>query len=283
VIRLFVSPHLDDVALSCGGHLLRAQAGGERSVVATVFTAGEPGYEARRREDERTLASVGAEVVHLGFPDAPYRPGLRLSYTSLALASELDPRLVDEVAAALARLARDLRAGELWLPLGVGRHIDHRTVFATHARLAGDLVFYEDRPYAFSRELLALRLREIGAPDPPPPPSAEALAISFATLPFLRAYVPTDAERAAAVATHAAQANAAGPGLSLVEEIATFSEGDLAAVAALVAGYGTQAPDLFGAGDAGTVAAAYRQASRSLAAAPLAERRFRLRQFRSPV
>ena len=92
---LYLSPHLDDAALSCGGTIHQQVAGGDRVVVITVF-AGSPrtlvssslidelharwgvGSDPpahRRREDLAALAQLGAEPIHLAHTDSIYRVG----------------------------------------------------------------------------------------------------------------------------------------------------------------------------------------------------------------
>ena len=53
----------------------------------------------------------------------------------------------------------------LYLPLGVGSHIDHRMVFAAGATLVPNcpLYFYEDQPYAMVRQSVHLRFQKIQA------------------------------------------------------------------------------------------------------------------------
>ena len=41
-VHLFVSPHLDDVALSCGGYVRYLTRAGELVIVLTVFSADPP-------------------------------------------------------------------------------------------------------------------------------------------------------------------------------------------------------------------------------------------------
>ena len=90
---LFLSAHLDDAVLSCGG-LMATLAGDLPMTVATVFTAaGSPPhtraasaflrqcgaddagrlFEARRQEDTDVLDGLGVEHRHLGVPDALFR------------------------------------------------------------------------------------------------------------------------------------------------------------------------------------------------------------------
>ncbi|MEJ7727615.1 MAG: PIG-L family deacetylase [Polyangiaceae bacterium] len=165
---LYVSPHLDDAALSCAGALVTRSAAGEHVVVVSVFTEGQParGYARRRAEDGAVLRAHGLEAVHLGFADAPTRLGVAPSFRSLLLGPPAAPGLVAEVAASLAALQGRLAPSEVWLPLAVGGHVDHRATFAAGMRSAGALRFYEERPYAFSPVLRRLRAMEILGTSP---------------------------------------------------------------------------------------------------------------------
>ena len=94
VRALFVSPHLDDVAFSCGGTFAALAAAGHECVLLTVFTQSVPDptgfalacqldkglppdvdYMAlRRAEDHQAARRLGAaEVIHLDLPEAPHR------------------------------------------------------------------------------------------------------------------------------------------------------------------------------------------------------------------
>lgn len=135
---VFVSPHLDDVALSCAAKLLHAE---RRCVVMSVFTEGK-GYAKRRREDRDALASIGVEAVHLGLRDAPFRLGCGFD--------EVVQSPSDEDVEAVREALRIDGAHEVWFPAGVGGHVDHLAV----ARAAPEGArFYLERPYAFGEQL----------------------------------------------------------------------------------------------------------------------------------
>ena len=91
---IFISPHLDDAVLSCGGGIARLTGLDERVTVVTVFTgdqspgeplsklavrshaswaAGDQPFAARRAEDLEALGRLGATAEHLGLLDAIYR------------------------------------------------------------------------------------------------------------------------------------------------------------------------------------------------------------------
>src|SRR5436305_1492700 len=92
--HIFVEPHFDDVALSCGGSVVAFAARGEPVLVVTLF-AGNPGATAdvtefaagqharwggaadpiaeRELEQRAALARLGADWLPLEFFDAIYR------------------------------------------------------------------------------------------------------------------------------------------------------------------------------------------------------------------
>ena len=186
-MHVFISPHPDDAALSCGGRIARLRDRGELVAIVTVFSgAGAPGtavsgYQraalgirgaaadadeifrdgstiaaARRAEDARYAGFVGAAITWLDLPDAVYR-GYESDAQLLSdpLPDERPP--VDVLRRALGTLgdlAQAAGAGErvqVHAPLGVGGHVDH--VLCRDAAIAllpryPDLFLYEDVPYA---------------------------------------------------------------------------------------------------------------------------------------
>jgi LmbE family N-acetylglucosaminyl deacetylase len=152
---LYVSPHFDDAALSCAGGLLARSRRGERVVVCSVFTRGAA-FAVRAAEDAAALSYAQAEGIDLGLTDAPEREGFPASFRVLTEAP-LRPELVAEVARLLGQLVTTLDPHEVWLPFGIGGHIDHRTVFAARHAVGKRARFYEDRPYAFVPTLRLLR------------------------------------------------------------------------------------------------------------------------------
>ena len=166
---LFVSPHLDDVAFSCGGTLALLADRGWRTVLATAFTrtvlpatgfalacqldkglAPEIDYMALRREEDRAAAAIlgVAELRWLDLPEAPHR-----GYGSAAaLFGRIRPG--DEVwrplADALDRLVDAFDPEQIFAPQGLGGHVDHRqTIRAVQAAAGGaPVAWYRDAPYA---------------------------------------------------------------------------------------------------------------------------------------
>ena len=173
---LFLSPHLDDVAFSCGGTVaaLAAQAGGEwRCTVVTVFTRSVPdptgfalecqldkGLPAdadymrlRRAEDEAACDALGAACVHWDLPEAPHRGygSAAALFAGVRADDRVRDALTPRIAALLDRDPPDL----LFLPAGCGGHVDHRQLIRAAADARRSLapaggpptLHYRDTPY----------------------------------------------------------------------------------------------------------------------------------------
>lgn len=179
--HLFLSPHADDVALSCGGLVARLRARNEHVTIATFY--GGAGSLAqltpwqrealgfgerhapltptdvmgeRAREDRAYATAVDARLVGVGLPDAVFR-GYEDEAALLGQARPDDP----VPASAMAELLHTVRPEVAYVPLSIGGHVDHRQVFhAGASELAAGragsfssqacrLVFYEDSPYSW--------------------------------------------------------------------------------------------------------------------------------------
>jgi LmbE family N-acetylglucosaminyl deacetylase len=193
VHAIFVSPHFDDVALSCGGTVAAAAAAGHAPLIVTVF-AGEPPPERplsafaqavhevmggkeltaaevlniRRSEDEAAARTLGARPYWLNHLDAPYRgPYTRPNAFRGPLHAD-DADLAARIAADVLRLWQATPDATLYLPLGVGGHLDHRLCFAaapTLTRAGVRCWHYEDFPYAaWAVDAVEHRLASLDAP-----------------------------------------------------------------------------------------------------------------------
>ncbi len=174
--HIFVSPHADDVVLSCGGTIAFLTALGRRVEVVTLFAGDVPrdtlsafgerhldlwgtkdDPAARRRsEDELAKEILGITLWHGLYPDAPFRRhpvNKRWLYTSdWALFRFPDPSEGDmphRIAGELSTLVD--AATRVYVPLGLGNHVDH-VLAAMAGRLLAQqgisVVWYEDYPYA---------------------------------------------------------------------------------------------------------------------------------------
>jgi LmbE family N-acetylglucosaminyl deacetylase len=172
--HVFLAPHYDDVALSCGGTVAQLAESGAAPLIVTIFGGlpagplttfasdmhalwgvGPHDVIATRRAEERCAAeALGANTLWLDFADAIYRED---RYTS-------DPQLFGTIDPAESSLAADISKAILaalaglgavpasfYVPLAIGNHVDHQHVFAVGKRLAAaghDVWAYEDFPYA---------------------------------------------------------------------------------------------------------------------------------------
>ena len=171
--HIYLSPHLDDAVLSCGGSIWEQVKAGESVLVTTMF-GGTPdpslslspfaqqlhvrwGHLAdaaaeRQEEDLAALALLGADAAQWPYTDCIYRriSDGRFPYASEeALWGDVHPaeeglilELVDRLAA--LPLTRD---GVISAPLGIGHHVDHQIVRRV-AESCSPGVYYEDFPYA---------------------------------------------------------------------------------------------------------------------------------------
>lgn len=192
---LFISPHLDDAVFSCGGAIQRVVADGNRALIATVFSHGCRDHVVRRKEDKAVAKVLGADVCWLGLRDAPWRSSFYRGFREIILGTA--PGDSDEsVAGALASVLNAEKPIGIFAPLAVGTHIDHRLTFTAIGNIvdAGAITFYEDRPYAFAKGAVDLRLRQLGCTRPF---NATAFFASFRRLPHVRRYLPSGDERVA--------------------------------------------------------------------------------------
>ncbi len=242
---VFVSPHLDDVALSCPGRVLAERAGGRRVLVVSVYTRGD-GEARRKAEDRAALAQLGAEALHLDGADAPERRAHPAAFRALVLQERArDAADAAALAAELTRLLGARGGCRVYAPLGVGGHVDHRIVHAAAAPLAD--YFYEDRPYALVGEAVGARLRELGADAPV---DAAAYRRALASAAHLRAYLPPGAERDACIDELVARASspAARDGTAFAAREHALTRDDVERARLAVACYASQLAELF-AGD----------------------------------
>jgi len=176
--HIYLSPHLDDVALSCGAGLHAQVRAGERVLVVSCMAGSPPdalltayseelklrwGNEAdpvaaRRREDREAMRVLGAQALHLAFLDCPYRTGGQdhrpLYPTESSIFGPVHPAESDWPDALLDTLREHvpgLPSARLYAPLTAGHHVDHVLVRRAAVLLLAqgqDVTFYEDYPYA---------------------------------------------------------------------------------------------------------------------------------------
>ena len=183
---LFLSPHLDDAAFSCGGTLLRlADDPDWRVVLCTVFAASVPDPQGfalrcqtdkgipagvdymalRRAEDEACAASARVDDARRwSYREAPHR-GYGSPADLFAGIHDGD-NVWQALGDDLAALDDEVRPDLVFAPQGLGNHVDHlQTIRAALAAWPVErMMWYRDTPYAIrepdARPAHLLRMEE---------------------------------------------------------------------------------------------------------------------------
>jgi LmbE family N-acetylglucosaminyl deacetylase len=181
---IYLSPHLDDAVLSCGGQIQQETAVRNPILIVTPM-AGEPASDlqlsdfakslhqrwelarnvvaVRRAEDVVACQMLRADHLHWPIPDCIYR-------TDPATGDPCYPHWesiittqhpADEIV--LTQLKQQLYqlppTDQVFAPLTVGNHVDHRLVrLAAEQVFGAKLIYYEDYPYAQNREAVTAAL-----------------------------------------------------------------------------------------------------------------------------
>jgi LmbE family N-acetylglucosaminyl deacetylase len=185
--HIYLSPHLDDVALSCGGAIARHSAAGARVLVVTICTApplddgslspfaqethrnwgfsADQAMRARLHEDSLAMEQLGADSLWVGMLDAIYRrPADYVDNPTLFGTPAPDDPLLPSLKAFVRALRDRVPRATLYAPLGVGNHVDHQITYVAARAGAGDAIaFYEDFPYVTVPDALSQRLRALDA------------------------------------------------------------------------------------------------------------------------
>ena len=158
---VFVSTHEGDAVLSCAARLIADGARGGQTLIVTLFRVG----------DEQPSSEPGS--LSIGLPSAPLRdPACYASFRSVVFGrSERDEACLAESARLIEEILRRTEARSLYLPLGVGGHIDRRVAHEAALRVppkpGRNVFFYEERPEALVPGAVRMRLAELGARLPP--------------------------------------------------------------------------------------------------------------------
>ena len=194
--HVIISPHFDDGVFSCGGAARQLSAAGHSVLVITMmgglfdgqlpdtpiladlhrrWGAGVDPLRQRQIEDERASGTLGVDFMHVPLPDCVYRLAgdLALYPSEQSLFGDVHP------ADYAPRLLKGIQIPELetatrvYLPLGVGHHVDHqiaRDWGMTQMRDAPDksaLRFYVEFPYSKADRSTEMALGAIDLPLEP--------------------------------------------------------------------------------------------------------------------
>jgi len=183
--HIYLSPHLDDAVLSCGGAIARHANAGARVLVVTLCTAAPPpsgpfstfaqdhhlmwglsperAMAEREREDDLALERLDANTYRAGLLDAIYRmPEVYVDNDKLFGTPAADDSLLYSTRQLIAALNHRLPRATFYAPLGIGNHVDHQIVYAACEAAGLGVAFYEDFPYMLKSGALERRIRALG-------------------------------------------------------------------------------------------------------------------------
>jgi LmbE family N-acetylglucosaminyl deacetylase len=211
MIHLFLSPHFDDAPLSCGGTIHHLVQAGKKVVVRTVMggvtrldklpdtpvvrelhTRWERGanpVQARIEEDKKAIAVLGADYERMSiWMDCIYRTARNGSplYSSWeAVFADIHPDDPAGQLAPLVVLPPEEPLTCMYVPLGVGHHVDHQIVRNWGLMLKRytpwvALKFYEEYPYTENPEAGGRAMAFFKALDPEPHMTVETVHLTEA-------------------------------------------------------------------------------------------------------
>ena len=173
---------MDDAILSVGGQLLLRKGKCKITILCIFGTSNYTSYmESEKayldtelitkiRRDESILAAskVGANFISLDFLDAPLRMQDSTEWNEKYLSSDYHkaqgyisnhpiPHHVNEISALLDEILNEQLPDEVWIPMGLGNHVDHKTTRAACLKTLStkkicksklQIRLYEDLPYS---------------------------------------------------------------------------------------------------------------------------------------
>lgn len=163
--HIYVSPHSDDVALSCGGQII-SDDHREKTLILNIFTSESPAADnesgrmestfldsinaSRTMEDRAALDSLGIEARYTRLPEAL----LRGKFPFAILPRRDDSDLIDKLSDVLISYVKSFPDADFYFPAGIGNHIDHLACSKAAFRLLDDnslkrFFLYEDIPYCW--------------------------------------------------------------------------------------------------------------------------------------
>lgn len=163
--HIYLSPHSDDVALSCGGQIIADPAREQDIMILNIFRS-DPGssQDGRRKrdklflnaerasEDKSAWESIGVATRHTNLPEAL----LRRRFPFAIFPRKGDDTVVADLHEAMLAYVRSHPDAVFHFPAGFGNHIDHlacRTVAfqLLDERALDRIILYEDIPYCWLR------------------------------------------------------------------------------------------------------------------------------------
>jgi LmbE family N-acetylglucosaminyl deacetylase len=172
---VFVSPHFDDVALSCGELICKFKAQGKEILVVTVFSGsvkpellsttakffhkicglGNNAMEIRKAEDLAAMKMLKVAYLHVDELECLYRMNDSHTPRYNDLKEIFGARLENEMDTwqhlkkQLREKLAEINFRTIFIPLSLGRHIDHILTRSCLEEIYSDrdIYYYEDTPY----------------------------------------------------------------------------------------------------------------------------------------
>ena len=186
---IYLSPHLDDAIYSCGALIDQQVKQGLQVEIWTIFAGqfdarklsdfakdihqrwgtGLLSIQARRIEDQKACAFLGAVPQYYNFQDVIYRyksdgkPEIMKDADLFRKFESRDLQLKERIKSALCNSLQGLENIQVCAPLGLGNHIDHQLVrnAINEAQLENPVYYYADFPYVVREEaIVSLENRE---------------------------------------------------------------------------------------------------------------------------
>ncbi|MDB9823171.1 PIG-L family deacetylase [Deltaproteobacteria bacterium] len=185
--HVYVSPHIDDAVLSCGGRIAMQLRRGESVLIVTVFTGDvererKPrgvafdqinDMKARRSEDIKAMERLGVDYLWLDYMDSIFRYKNPIFRFGLFIGkSNIEAELFEMIRGDIRKICEKAGNRKLFIPLGAGQHRDHHILFQVAKQIIDqptndiddvEIDFYEDVPYVFFPNVLKYRMKLIGA------------------------------------------------------------------------------------------------------------------------
>lgn len=184
---VYLFPHFDDVAFSCGGLVWEQGKAGKTVAIWTIcggkIPAGdlspfaeslhqrwETGREAvalRQQEDQGACKILGASYRYFDIPDAIYRRsllGAKFLYPDeVALFDNIKSDDYNLAASLAKRFSQILTKDvQLVCPLSLGNHVDHQLTRLATQQTGNPLVYYADYPYVLDENEQLVKLENVG-------------------------------------------------------------------------------------------------------------------------
>jgi len=168
VKHIYISPHSDDVALSCGGRIIANPARGTDTLVLNIFSSENRNASKdasplentfhdsinaiRTSEDHSAWKFAGVQTHYADIPESLLRN--KFPFSIFARSPDID--VENEIYNIVISFVRSYPDATFYFPAGFGNHVDHLACTDVAFRLLDEgalpkILLYEDIPYCWLR------------------------------------------------------------------------------------------------------------------------------------